>query len=34
MPAVPGKVQKQYAQFFQRITTGAEKAFAHWLHAV
>jgi branched-chain amino acid aminotransferase len=34
MPAVPGKVQRRYAQLFQRITSGAEKAFAHWLHAV
>jgi branched-chain amino acid aminotransferase len=34
MPAVPGPVQRRYAQLFKRIVAGEEKAFSRWLYVV
>jgi branched-chain amino acid aminotransferase len=34
MPAVPGPVARSYAEFFARITSGAEQAFSHWRYPV
>lgn len=34
LPAVPGPVERRYAELFARITSGTEPAFSHWRYPV
>ena len=34
LPVVPGPVARSYAEFFARVTSGAEQAFSHWRYPV